>query len=136
MPIGDYRDAPFASVWWAVLEQRRLFLVVLQQYSLSSATASVAIDRQPGGVRGFFKCYSRGDPRSLFREALSAVRAFESIAESLAISGNEDAVSVNPVFVRHLKIPTWPSSRLPIKARPGMYWSRGNGAKLLARCAR
>jgi len=33
------------------------------------------------------------------------VRAFESIAESLGISGNEDAVSVNPMFVRHLKIP-------------------------------
>jgi hypothetical protein len=27
------------------------------------------------------------------------------IAESLAISGNEDPISVKPMFVRHLKIP-------------------------------
>ena len=33
------------------------------------------------------------------------MRAFESIAESLAISGNEDAISVNPMFVRHLEVP-------------------------------
>ena len=40
-----------------------------------------------------------------FRPRFAPVRAFESIAESLAISGNEDSVSLNPVFVRHLKIP-------------------------------
>jgi DNA-binding transcriptional LysR family regulator len=40
-----------------------------------------------------------------FRPRFAPVRAFESIAESLAISGNEDAISVNPMFVRHLKIP-------------------------------
>ena len=40
-----------------------------------------------------------------FRPRFAPVRAFESIAESLAISGNEDAISLNPVFVRHLKIP-------------------------------
>ena len=40
-----------------------------------------------------------------FRPRFAPVRAFESIAESLGISGNEDAVSVNPMFVRHLKIP-------------------------------
>jgi DNA-binding transcriptional LysR family regulator len=40
-----------------------------------------------------------------FRPRFAPVRAFESIAESLAISGNEDAISLNPTFVRHLKIP-------------------------------
>ena len=40
-----------------------------------------------------------------FRPRFAPVRAFESIAESLAISGNEDAISLNPMFVRHLKIP-------------------------------
>jgi len=40
-----------------------------------------------------------------FRPRFAPVRAFESIAESLAISGNEDSVSLNAVFVRHLKIP-------------------------------
>jgi len=40
-----------------------------------------------------------------FRPRFAPVRAFESIAESFAISGNEDGISLNPVFVRHLKIP-------------------------------
>ena len=40
-----------------------------------------------------------------FRPRFAPVRAFESIAQSLALSGNEDAISVNPMFVRHLKIP-------------------------------
>src|SRR6267378_751506 len=42
---------------------------------------------------------------SKFRPRFAPVRAFESIAESLAISGHEDAISLNPMFVRHLKIP-------------------------------
>jgi hypothetical protein len=33
------------------------------------------------------------------------VRAAERVAESFAISGNEDVISLLPTFVRHLKIP-------------------------------
>ena len=40
-----------------------------------------------------------------FRPRFAPVRAFESIAESLAISGNEDAISLNPTFVTHLEVP-------------------------------
>jgi DNA-binding transcriptional LysR family regulator len=40
-----------------------------------------------------------------FRPRFAPARAFQSIAESLAISGNEDAISVNPMFVMHLEVP-------------------------------
>jgi LysR family transcriptional regulator, benzoate and cis,cis-muconate-responsive activator of ben and cat genes len=40
-----------------------------------------------------------------FRPRFTPVRAAESVGESFAISGNEDAVSLSPTFVRHLKIP-------------------------------
>ena len=53
---------------------------------------------------------------------------------ALAISGNEDAVSVNPMFVQHLKMPN--VAIVPI-ADKGTAWdisSRGKEAKLLPRC--
>jgi DNA-binding transcriptional LysR family regulator len=40
-----------------------------------------------------------------FRPRFTPVRAAESVAESFAISGNEDAIALLPTFVRHLKIP-------------------------------
>ena len=32
-------------------------------------------------------------------------RAFESVVENLAFLGNEDAISLKPMFVRHLEMP-------------------------------
>ena len=40
-----------------------------------------------------------------FRPRFAPVRAFESVAESLAFLGNEDAISLKPMFVRHLEVP-------------------------------
>jgi DNA-binding transcriptional LysR family regulator len=40
-----------------------------------------------------------------FRPRFAPVRSFESLAESLSISGNEDAISLNPNFISHLRIP-------------------------------
>ena len=66
-----------------------------------------------------------------FRPRFAPVRAFESIAESLAISGNEDAISLNPVFVRHLKIPN--VAIVPIADKGATWdvfvaWQRGKTA--------
>jgi len=66
-----------------------------------------------------------------FRPRFAPVRAFESIAESLGISGNEDAVSVNPMFVRHLKIPN--VAIVPIADKGATWgvfvaWQRGKTA--------
>jgi DNA-binding transcriptional LysR family regulator len=66
-----------------------------------------------------------------FRPRFAPVRAFESIAESLAISGNEDAISLNPMFVRHLKIPN--VAIVPIADRDATWdvfvaWQRGKTA--------
>jgi hypothetical protein len=53
------------------------------------------------------------------------------IAESLAISGNEDAISVSPMFVRHLKIPN--VAIVPITDEGAIWdlfvaWQRGKTA--------
>ena len=66
-----------------------------------------------------------------FRPRFAPVRAFESIAESLAISGNEDAISLNPNFVRHLKIPN--VAMVPISDKAATWdlfvaWQRGKTA--------
>jgi DNA-binding transcriptional LysR family regulator len=66
-----------------------------------------------------------------FRPRFAPVRAFESIAESLAISGNEDAISLNPLFVRHLKIPN--VAIVPIADKGATWdlfvaWQRGKTA--------
>lgn len=66
-----------------------------------------------------------------FRPRFAPVRAFESIAESLAISGNEDAISLNPMFVRHLKIPN--VAIVPIADKGATWelfvaWQRGKTA--------
>ena len=66
-----------------------------------------------------------------FRPRFAPVRAFESIAESLAISGNEDAISLNPNFVLHLKIPN--VAIVPIADKGATWdvfvaWQRGKTA--------
>jgi DNA-binding transcriptional LysR family regulator len=66
-----------------------------------------------------------------FRPRFAPVRAFETIAESLAISGNEDAISLNPIFVRHLKIPN--VAIVPIAEQGATWdlfvaWQRGKTA--------
>ncbi|HET6887336.1 MAG TPA: LysR substrate-binding domain-containing protein [Candidatus Udaeobacter sp.] len=66
-----------------------------------------------------------------FRPRFAPVRAFESIAESLAISGNENAISLNPMFVRHLKIPN--VAIVPIADKGATWdlfvaWQRGKTA--------
>jgi len=40
-----------------------------------------------------------------FRPRFAPVRAFESVAESLALLGNEDTISLKPMFVTHLEVP-------------------------------
>jgi DNA-binding transcriptional LysR family regulator len=69
-----------------------------------------------------------------FQPRFAPVRAFESIAESLAISGNEDAISLNPIFVRHLKVPN--VVIIPIADRAATWdvfvaWQRGKTAASL-----
>ena len=66
-----------------------------------------------------------------FRPRFAPVRAFETISESLAISGNEDAISLNPIFVRHLKIPN--VAIVPIADQGAIWdvfvaWQRGKSA--------
>src|SRR4029077_11323106 len=68
-----------------------------------------------------------------FRPRFAPVRAFESIAESLAISGNEDAISLNPNFVLHLKIPN--VAIIPIADKGATWevfvaWQRGKTSGL------
>ena len=40
-----------------------------------------------------------------FRPRFTPVRAFENLAELLAFLGNEDAISLRPMFVRHPEVP-------------------------------
>ena len=40
-----------------------------------------------------------------FRPRFTSVRAFENLAELLALLGNEDAISLRPMFVRHPEAP-------------------------------
>jgi len=40
-----------------------------------------------------------------FRPRFAPVRAFESVADTLAFLGNEDTISLKPLFVRHLEVP-------------------------------
>jgi len=40
-----------------------------------------------------------------FRPRFAPVRAFESVADSLAFLGNADTISLKPMFVRHLEVP-------------------------------
>jgi DNA-binding transcriptional LysR family regulator len=68
-----------------------------------------------------------------FRPRFAPVRAFQSIAESLAISGNEDAISLNPNFVLHLKIPN--VAIIPIADKGATWevfvaWQRGKTSGL------
>jgi hypothetical protein len=66
-----------------------------------------------------------------FRPRLAAVRAFESVAESLAFLGNEDAISLKPMFVSHLEVPN--VVIIPIADKEATWevfiaWQRGNAA--------
>ena len=45
MPIGDCRDASFASRFWTVLEQLRLFLTILEEGSIRRAAARAHISQ-------------------------------------------------------------------------------------------
>ena len=40
-----------------------------------------------------------------FRPRFAPVKAFETVADSLAFLGNEDVISLKPMFARHLEVP-------------------------------
>jgi molybdate transport repressor ModE-like protein len=66
-----------------------------------------------------------------FRPRFAPIRSFESLAESLSISGNEDAISLNPIFISHLKIPN--VVMVPISDKGATWdlfvvWQRGKTA--------
>ena len=97
--IDNIPSVPVLSIHHRLASQRQIPISRLKARAVSPSRGDV---RPPGYNQkvGQF-CRRFGT----FRPRFAPVRAFESIAESLAISGNEDGISLNPVFVRHWKIP-------------------------------
>jgi len=54
-----------------------------------------------------------------FRPRFAPTREFESLADSLSLSANEDTISLNPIFISHLKMPNL--VMVPI-SDPGATW--------------
>ncbi len=69
---------------------------------MSSSICEASDECAPGYYRKVSQsCLQLGK----FRPRFAASQQSEIVAETISVSGNEDAVSLNPIFISHLKSP-------------------------------
>jgi molybdate transport repressor ModE-like protein len=69
-----------------------------------------------------------------FRPRLATIDKTTSLVESLAVAANEEAISIQPAFISHLKVRTWSWFPSLTPVPPGICSWSGCEAKLPAHC--